>query len=93
MTKQDAVKKLTAFLKEQGVTLTKAQATLTIEYVHGLLDEGLKNDNEAVIYGLGRLKMVDQAARKARNPRTGEVIDVPARKVIRFKASAAKKDD
>jgi len=36
---------------------------------------------------LGRLVVVERAARKGRNPQTGEAIEIPARKVVRFRES------
>lgn len=40
-----------------------------------------------ILRGFGTFKQVTKAARKAKNPRTGEVVDVPARTVLAFKAS------
>ena len=40
---------------------------------------------------LGKLVVKGQKARKARNPKTGESIEVPARKVVKFKMSRALK--
>lgn len=40
-----------------------------------------------ILRGVGTFKQVTKAARKAKNPKTGEVIDVPARTVLAFKAS------
>ena len=39
------------------------------------------------IRGFGTFKVKDQAARQARNPRTGEAVSVPAKKVAAFKPS------
>lgn len=47
--------------------------------------EQLANEGEAVFPGFGRLKIVDRPARKGHNPRTGEVIDIPAKQFIKFK--------
>ncbi|MBF0344315.1 MAG: HU family DNA-binding protein [Nitrospirae bacterium] len=37
------------------------------------------------IRGFGVFVIKDQQARKARNPKTGEIVDVPARKAVKFK--------
>lgn len=40
-----------------------------------------------ILRGFGTFKQITKAARKAKNPRTGETIDVPARTVLAFKAA------
>ena len=35
--------------------------------------------------GLGTFSLIERKARKGRNPRTGEVMDIPAKKTIKFK--------
>jgi DNA-binding protein HU-beta len=44
------------------------------------------------LVGFGTFKVVHRAARKARNPQTGEAIDVPAKTVPKFKPSKAMKE-
>ena len=39
------------------------------------------------LLGLGTFKVEKKSARSARNPRTGAVIKVPAKKVVKFKAA------
>lgn len=68
---------LTGSTKKAGdenlVTLTEA---LRVQ----LISEG-----QAVFPGLGRLKMVTRPARKGHNPKTGAVIDIPEKTVVKFK--------
>ena len=42
--------------------------------------------------GLGKLVLVDRKARQGRNPQTGEVIQIPAKKVVKFRIAKACKD-
>jgi DNA-binding protein HU-beta len=42
--------------------------------------------------GIGTMKVVDRPARIGRNPKTGEKIDIPAKKAIKFRAVKALKD-
>ena len=44
-----------------------------------------KGDKVSIV-GFGAWSVADKEAREARNPRTGEVIKVPAKKVVKFKA-------
>lgn len=52
----------------------------------------LSEGGEAYLFGLGKIKVAQRAARQGRNPRTGAAIDVPARKAAKFTASKALKD-
>lgn len=52
----------------------------------------VKKNGLFVIPGLGRLVRVDRKARIGRNPATGETINIPAKKVVRFRVAKAAKD-
>jgi DNA-binding protein HU-beta len=52
----------------------------------------LKTRGEFVLPGLGALKVRARKARMARNPRTGEPVRVPAKKVVRFTPYSGLKD-
>src|SRR5438270_118834 len=45
-----------------------------------------------VLPGLGKLVRVDRKARVGRNPATGETINIPAKKVVKFRVAKAVKD-
>lgn len=45
-----------------------------------------------VIPGLGKLVLVDRKARTGRNPKTGEPIKIPAKKVVKFRIAKQAKD-
>ena len=47
----------------------------------------LEKGDEVRIHGFGAFKTSQRAARLGRNPRTGEQVKVPARRVVRFSAS------
>ncbi|MCX8065832.1 MAG: HU family DNA-binding protein [Candidatus Hydrogenedentes bacterium] len=44
------------------------------------------------IPGLGKLVVSERKARMQRNPRTGEMMKVPAKKVLKFRVAKAAKD-
>ena len=48
--------------------------------------------NTFVLPGLGKLVLVQRAARIGRNPATGEQIQIPAKKVVKFRVAKACKD-
>ena len=48
--------------------------------------------NSFTIPGIGKLVLVKRKARKGRNPATGEVINIPAKTVVKFKVLKVCKD-
>ena len=48
--------------------------------------------NSFTIPGLGKLVLVDRKARMGRNPATGEAIQIPAKRVVKFRIAKAAKD-
>lgn len=72
-----------------GTKVSAEQAVETmIESIVGTLSKG----EEVSIAGLGIFSVKQRAARTARNPRTGEEIQVPPMKVPKFRAAKALKD-
>ncbi|MFA7269862.1 MAG: HU family DNA-binding protein [Sterolibacterium sp.] len=57
-----------------------------------VITAALQEGGEAVLPGLGKLTVKDKPARKGRNPKTGEEIDIPARRAPHFGAAKALKD-
>ncbi|MBF0337351.1 MAG: HU family DNA-binding protein [Nitrospirae bacterium] len=57
----------------------------TIEIFTDLAKKALTENNKFTIRGFGSFVIKDHKPRKARNPRTGEPINVPARKSVGFK--------
>jgi DNA-binding protein HU-beta len=71
---------------------TKADAERAVETMIDSITESLKKGNEVSIAGLGIFSAKTRNARTARNPRTGESIEVPAMRVPKFRAAKALKD-
>ena len=76
----------------EAAEITKKDANLVIGHVLNGIKEGLFEDGKVTLVGFGTFKIVLRAARKARNPQTGEAIDVPAKMVPKFKASKAMRE-
>ena len=64
--------------------LTKKSATEMYDNVFNTLANVISEGNEVAIPNLGRVKITERAARTARNPRTNEVVNVPAKKAPKF---------
>lgn len=79
-----------AVAKKSG--LTKVDSKKALDAVLESIDEELKNDGKVVLVGFGTFSVTERSARKGINPRTREPIDIPARKVVRFKAGSRLRD-
>jgi DNA-binding protein HU-beta len=71
---------------------TKVQAEEVVNTVFDSITESLKKGEDVSIAGFGIFSAKERAARTARNPRTGEPVEVPAMRVPKFKASKTLKD-
>lgn len=71
---------------------TKADAERAINAVIDTVVDTLSDAKEVSISGLGIFKSRIRKARKARNPRTGEAIDVPRMRVPKFRPAKALKE-
>ena len=70
--------------------LTKKQA---VEILESLVQLAYKNaKNTFTLPGLGKLVLVNRAARMGRNPATGETIKIKAKRVVKFRVAKAAKD-
>ena len=75
----------------QETGLTKKDSRKAINAVLDGIIEGLVADGKVTLVGFGVYNLVKRGARMARNPKTGEAVEVPAKVVPRFKASLALK--
>ena len=70
--------------------ISKKQATEILEQIAQLAYKNAKNT--FTLPGLGKLVLVNRAARLGRNPATGEQIQIPAKRVVKFRVAKAAKD-
>lgn len=71
---------------------TKADAERAMEAVIDSIVKALASGDKVSIAGLGIFDTKMRKARTARNPRTGEPIEVPAMRVPKFRAAKALKE-
>jgi DNA-binding protein HU-beta len=76
---------LIATLAEEA-GITKTQANTALDAFIGAVTKTLKKGDKVTLVGFGTFSVSKRAARNGRNPQTGEVIKIKARKVARFKA-------
>lgn len=87
MNKGDLVEAVAKELKD-----SKAAAERAVNSVLGNVKKGLKKDKKVQLVGFGTFDVRKRKARKGRNPRTGETINIKASKTVGFKAGQALKD-
>ncbi|WP_029552162.1 HU family DNA-binding protein [Thermocrinis jamiesonii] len=69
----------------KGAGITKKQADAALKAAVAAISDALKKGERVAIPGFGIFSVRQRASRKGRNPRTGAVIEIPARKVVVFK--------
>ena len=70
--------------------LTKKQAAEILDHLALLAYKNAKNT--FTLPGLGKLVLVNRKARIGRNPATGQQIQIPAKRVVKFRVAKAAKD-
>jgi DNA-binding protein HU-beta len=79
MNKEDLV---TAVAAKSG--LTKKSAEETVQAVFDTIRDAVWDGDKVTLAGFGNFLLAERSARKGRNPRTGEEVDIAARKVPKF---------
>ncbi len=72
--------------------MSRNRAYEFLKYVFALITAALERGDEVVIRDFGKFQVVTRAPRQARNPSTGETVQVPARKSVKFKPSKTVRD-
>lgn len=81
MTKSVLIEKIAG--KVEG--LSKKQVEVIVETVFESIKEALAKGGKVEIRGFGNFRLRNRNARKARNPKTGDSVSVPPKKVPFFK--------
>lgn len=76
----------------ESAELSKKDATKAVDAVFEALQTALSNGDKVQLIGFGNFEVRERAARKGRNPQTGEEIEIAASKVPAFKPGKALKD-
>lgn len=72
--------------------VSKKDAAACVQLIFDEIASTLQADGVVDIYGFGKFSLSERAARMGLNPATGEKIEIPASKAVKFKASKALKD-
>lgn len=80
MHKSDLLEKVA---KECEISRSKADQVLSS--IIGAITSAVSAGDKVTLLDLGTFSVAERAARSGRNPKTGEAITIPARKIARFK--------
>ncbi|MBF0515596.1 MAG: integration host factor subunit beta [Nitrospirae bacterium] len=72
--------------------LTGVQTAIIVEVFFQSITDALSRGDRIEVRGFGNFTLKSRKPRKARNPKTGEIVDVPAKKVLHFKIGKELKD-
>ena len=81
MTKSELIEQL----MERHEILNKSDAEMVINLIFGRITNALADGDRVEIRGLGSFSVRERAAREARNPKSGEMVEIPSRKTPFFK--------
>ena len=87
MTRTQLVKKL-----RDCRYLTLQESAAILDALEGIILGELAKGEEVAFKTLGKFQVVERAARTGHNPKTGETIDIPAHKAVKFKPSKTLKE-
>ena len=87
MTKTQLVDKIA-----KDTELTKKQAAEAVDAMIAAMQDALVAGESVQLVGFGGFSVKDVAARTGRNPRTSEVVEIPASRRVTFSASKTLKD-
>ena len=69
--------------------MTKVDADKVVQTFLETIRDEAKNGDGLTIVGFGTFKVKEKPAREGRNPKTGETVHIPAKRVLHFKPSPA----
>ena len=76
----------------QKTGLSKKDVNEVITATIETMQEAFKNNEKINFIGFGSFEVITRAPRKARSPRTNEIVEVPETKTVKFKVSKKLKE-
>jgi len=82
MNKKELIERLS-----KEMTMSKNQTTIVFEEMFAAMSKILAEGETVSIPNFGKFEVYEAPAKKARNPKTGETVDVPAKNKLKFRPS------
>lgn len=88
MSKADIISRMA-----DNADITKATAEKALNAFQDAVKEGLKNGERVSLIGFGSFSIYERKARMGRNPKTGEEIEIPESKTVKFTPAKTLKEE
>ena len=92
MTKSQLIEKVADKITELHPDYKKRDIECAVNALFDSMKSALVNDKRVEVRGLGTFRVKQRDARSGRNPRSGESVDIPDRKIPFFKAGRELKE-
>ena len=80
MNKNDLIKSIA-----QSAQISRVTAEMGLNGLLSALEAAMKEGQRVTLVGFGSFSVVARAPRTGRNPKTGETVPIPSRRVVRFR--------
>lgn len=76
----------------EAVPLAQRDVRAALGYLEDICAAALRRGDRVTLPGIGTLEVVQRAARTGRNPQTGEAIEIPAQRAVKFRPAKSLRD-
>ena len=76
----------------EAIDTPKSTVRAALEQLSEIVCEALENGDEIALPGIGKLKVNERPARTGRNPKTGQALQIAAKKVVKYVPAKALSD-
>ncbi|WP_341807945.1 HU family DNA-binding protein [Wolbachia endosymbiont (group E) of Neria commutata] len=87
MSKEDIIKELKDYCLNEKIEITKSDLSKIYDKFIKIIKDELDETGDIRLHGLGTFSAVIREEKQCRNPQSGEMITVPRKKRMKFKAS------
>ncbi|MGL9718338.1 MAG: HU family DNA-binding protein [Wolbachia sp.] len=87
MSKEDIINKLKQACSSQGIEITKSGLSKIFDTFMEIIKDTLDEDGEIRLHGVGTFSTAISQEKQCRNPQSGEIMTVPKKTRVKFKAS------
>lgn len=81
MNKKDLIRSIA-----ESAQVSRTTAERGLNGLLAALESAMKEGQRVTVVGFGSFSVVERAPRTGRNPKTGEMVPIPSRRVVRFRA-------
>ena len=68
----------------EAIDTPKNTVRAALEQLSEIVSDALENSDEITLPGIGKFKVSERPARIGRNPKTGQALQIAAKKVVKF---------